>query len=97
MVTGDGELAPCDCETDIFIKPGWRFRVADVLITNFHLPETTLFVLVCAFAGREQMLAAYRHAIDSKYRFFSYGDATWIERWDRTKKLNEELSRRRGV
>jgi len=54
----------------------------DALITNFHLPRTTLFVLVCAFAGRERMLAAYRHAIAERYRFFSYGDAAWLDKND---------------
>lgn len=78
-VDADGRLKPCERETDIFIRPGRAFRVADVLITNFHLPETTLFVLVCAFAGTRQMRAAYAHAIQRRYRFFSYGDAMWIE------------------
>lgn len=67
-------------ETGIFIRPGFRFRAVDAMITNFHLPKTTLFVLVCAFAGRERMLAAYRHAVAKRYRFFSYGDATWLDR-----------------
>lgn len=75
-----GELHPYEGETDIFIQPGWRFRSVDMMITNFHLPETTLFVLVCAFCGRERMLEAYRYAIERKYRFFSYGDAMWLER-----------------
>ena len=79
-VAADGDLSPCERETDIFIQPGWDFRAVDVLITNFHLPETTLFVLVCAFAGRERMLDEYRHAMEQKYRFFSYGDAMWLER-----------------
>ena len=76
-----GRLQPCNGETDIFIRPGFRFRVADVLVTNFHLPETSLFVLVCAFAGLERMQAAYRHAIERGYRFFSYGDAMCLERF----------------
>ena len=79
---GGGEIRPYRGETRIFIKSGFRFRVTDAMITNFHLPRTTLFVLVCAFAGRERMLAAYRHAVAKRYRFFSYGDATWLERND---------------
>jgi len=75
-----GTLQPCSGETDIFIYPGYRFRVVDGLITNFHLPESTLLMLVCAFAGREQVLAAYRHAIAHRYRFYSYGDAMLINK-----------------
>jgi S-adenosylmethionine:tRNA ribosyltransferase-isomerase len=75
-----GELAPFDGETDLFITPGFRFRVVDALLTNFHLPESTLLMLVCAFAGRERVLAAYAHAVRQRYRFFSYGDAMWIGR-----------------
>lgn len=67
-------------ETDLFIYPGYEFQVVDRLLTNFHLPKSTLLMLVCAFAGREQVLAAYRHAIEQRYRFFSYGDAMLIER-----------------
>lgn len=66
-------------ETRIFITPGYRFRVVDLLFTNFHLPESSLMMLVCAFGGRERMLAAYQHAVASRYRFFSYGDAMLIE------------------
>ncbi len=69
--------AGCD-NTDIFIYPGYRFRVVDGLITNFHLPESTLIMLVSAFAGRERVLAAYEHAVREKYRFFSFGDAMLI-------------------
>jgi S-adenosylmethionine:tRNA ribosyltransferase-isomerase len=65
-------------ETRIFIFPGYRFRVVDALITNFHLPESTLLMLVCAFAGTDQVLAAYRHAVAEHYRFFSYGDAMFV-------------------
>ncbi len=65
-------------DTDIFIRPGYEFQVVNGLITNFHLPESTLLVLVCAFAGSEMVMAAYRHAIDQRYRFFSYGDAMLI-------------------
>ena len=73
-----GALAPASGETDIFIRPGHRFRVVDALLTNFHLPESTLLILVAAFAGRERVLAAYHHAIAGRYRFFSYGDAMFV-------------------
>ena len=65
-------------ETEIFIHPGKPVRAVDLLLTNFHLPKSTLFMLVCAFAGTERMRAAYSHAIDTGYRFFSYGDAMFI-------------------
>ena len=74
-----GELKAFEGDTALFIRPGYRFRVADALITNFHLPESSLLMLVCAFAGRDRMLAAYRHAVAQRYRFFSYGDAMLIE------------------
>jgi S-adenosylmethionine:tRNA ribosyltransferase-isomerase len=67
-------------ETKIFITPGYHFKVVDVLLTNFHLPRSTLLMLVCAFGGMNEMLAAYRHALEQEYRFFSYGDAMLIER-----------------
>jgi S-adenosylmethionine:tRNA ribosyltransferase-isomerase len=73
-------LAPWSGETRLFITPGFRFRVVDVLLTNFHLPESTLLMLVCAFAGREPVLEAYRHAVAERYRFFSYGDAMLVSR-----------------
>jgi len=73
-----GRLVAGEGETDIFIRPGHRFRVVDALLTNFHLPESTLLVLVAAFAGRERVLAAYHHAIAGRYRFFSYGDAMFV-------------------
>jgi len=73
-----GSLAPFEGETDIFIVPGFRFRVVDAMVTNFHLPESTLLMLVSAFAGRERVLAAYGHAIERRYRFFSYGDAMFL-------------------
>jgi len=76
----DGVLAPFDGETDIFIHPGFRFRVADALVTNFHLPESTLLMLVAAFAGRQRVLDAYAVAVQREYRFFSYGDAMFITR-----------------
>jgi S-adenosylmethionine:tRNA ribosyltransferase-isomerase len=74
----DGELEPRSGETRIFITPGFKFRVIDALVTNFHLPESTLLMLVCAFGGKERLLEAYRHAVRSRYRFFSYGDAMMI-------------------
>lgn len=70
-----GVLHPYDHETNIFITPGYRFRLVDVLLTNFHLPRSTLFMLVSAFCGLETMKAAYKHAISERYRFYSYGDA----------------------
>lgn len=76
----DGTLSPFDGETGIFIYPGYRFRCVDALITNFHLPKSTLFMLVCAFSGTERMKAAYAHAIEQGYRFFSYGDSSLLER-----------------
>ncbi len=71
----DGDIQPFAGETALFITPGYRFRAVDLLITNFHLPRSTLFMLVSAFSGRETMLSAYRHAIEAGYRFYSYGDA----------------------
>ena len=71
----EGELRPYRGDTRLFIRPGYRFRAVDLLLTNFHLPGSTLLMLVCAFAGRDAVMAAYRHAIDAGYRFFSYGDA----------------------
>jgi S-adenosylmethionine:tRNA ribosyltransferase-isomerase len=73
-------LAPWAGDTRLFITPGFHFRVSDVLLTNFHLPESTLLILVCAFAGRREALAAYEHAVRARYRFFSYGDAMLITR-----------------
>jgi len=75
-----GALQAGSAETRIFITPGYRFRVVDVLLTNFHLPRSTLLMLVCAFGGMQNLLAAYRHAVANQYRFFSYGDAMLIER-----------------
>jgi S-adenosylmethionine:tRNA-ribosyltransferase-isomerase (queuine synthetase) len=71
-------LLPFSGDTRLFISPGFRFRVVDALLTNFHLPESTLLMLVSAFAGREKVLAAYEHAVRSRYRFFSYGDAMFV-------------------
>lgn len=73
-------IAPFSGETNIFIYPGKKFKVVDALVTNFHLPKSTLLMLVCAFAGSENIFKAYQHAIEQKYRFFSYGDAMFIEK-----------------
>jgi S-adenosylmethionine:tRNA ribosyltransferase-isomerase len=75
-----GQLQAMRGETDIFITPGFPFRVVDALLTNFHLPKSTLMMLVSAFAGHAQVLALYRHAIEARYRFFSYGDAMLLSR-----------------
>lgn len=75
----DGLVQPFAGQTSIFITPGYAFRAVDALITNFHLPESTLLMLVSAFAGREEMLRVYRHAVQQRYRFFSFGDAMLIE------------------
>lgn len=77
-----GRLRGWSGETDIFITPGYRFRVVDILMTNFHLPRSTLFMLVCAFCGIETMKAAYRHAVERGYRFYSYGDSSLLFRND---------------
>ena len=71
-------VKPFGGETDIFIYPGYRFKAIDALITNFHLPKSTLLMLVCAFVGYERTMAAYQAAIAARYRFFSYGDAMFI-------------------
>ncbi len=75
----NGILKPCSGETDIFIYPGYQFKVLDCLITNFHLPESTLLMLVSALAGREHILDSYKKAVDMRYRFFSFGDAMLIK------------------
>ena len=74
----DGRLKACSGWTEIFIYPGYRFQVLDGLITNFHLPESTLIMLVSALAGREHVLAAYEEAVREEYRFFSFGDAMYV-------------------
>jgi len=74
-----GRVAPGDAETALFITPGYRFSVVDRLLTNFHLPRSTLLMLVSAFAGYDTIRAAYAHAIRERYRFFSYGDAMLLE------------------
>ena len=76
----DGTVPVWSGETDLFITPGYRFKAIDLLLTNFHLPRSTLLMLVAALAGRERILAAYDHAIGAGYRFFSYGDACLLER-----------------
>lgn len=81
--SADGTIQPFTAETSIFITPGYRFRAVDVLMTNFHLPKSTLFMLVSAFSGLETMQQAYAHAIASGYRFYSYGDACLLFRADR--------------
>jgi S-adenosylmethionine:tRNA ribosyltransferase-isomerase len=79
-VDEQGVVHPFRGLTDIYLLPGHRFRSADLLLTNFHLPQSTLFMLVCAFAGTARMKAAYAHAIEARYRFYSYGDATLLDR-----------------
>jgi S-adenosylmethionine:tRNA ribosyltransferase-isomerase len=79
-LAGGGEVKPGSGATDLFITPGFHFRMVDVLLTNFHLPRSTLLMLVSAFAGRERVLAAYEEAIREGYRFYSYGDAMLVER-----------------
>ena len=75
----EDQLAPFQGETDLFILPGYTFRVVDALLTNFHLPESTLLMLVCAFGGYERVMRAYRHAVSAGYRFYSYGDAMLVQ------------------
>jgi S-adenosylmethionine:tRNA ribosyltransferase-isomerase len=75
---GANRIAPYQGTTDIFIKPGYKFRAVDAVVTNFHLPESTLLMLCSAFVGREALLAAYAHAVEERYRFFSYGDAMFL-------------------
>ena len=74
----NGKLEDCCGDTEIFIYPGYRFKVLDCLITNFHLPESTLVMLVSALAGREHVLDAYQQAVKEEYRFFSFGDAMFV-------------------
>lgn len=74
----DGELRPFRGDSRLFIRPGYAFRVVDAMVTNFHLPESTLLMLVCAFAGHAPIMRAYRHAVAERYRFFSYGDAMFL-------------------
>jgi S-adenosylmethionine:tRNA ribosyltransferase-isomerase len=78
-LSNDGKVAPRTGEAGIFIYPGYEFRVVKGILTNFHLPQSTLLMLVCAFADRERVLPAYRHAVEQKYRFYSYGDCMFVE------------------
>ena len=78
--TPEGVVQPWSGSTDIFITPGYRFRAVDLLMTNFHLPKSTLFMLVSAFAGLDTMRRAYAHAIETGYRFYSYGDSSLLTR-----------------
>ena len=89
----NGSLSPGSGETNLFVSPGFRFRVVDALLTNFHLPQSTLLVLVAAFAGYERTMAAYAHAIEHRYRFFSFGDAMFVE-CDRANAKGEPCSQR---
>lgn len=83
----DGTLPPFEGDTSLFILPGFKFRLADLLLTNFHLPKSTLFMLTCAFAGSARMKAAYAHAVRERYRFYSYGDACLLHRDDPSQTL----------
>ena len=76
---GSGPLPAHSGETEIFVSPGFEFRVVDALLTNFHLPESTLLMLVCALGGKENILRAYEHAVAQRYRFYSYGDCMFVE------------------
>ncbi len=77
--TGRDQVEAGRGEADVFIYPGYRFRIVNALLTNFHLPQSTLLMLVCALGGRELVMAAYRHAVESGYRFYSYGDCMFVE------------------
>jgi S-adenosylmethionine:tRNA ribosyltransferase-isomerase len=74
----DGGFGPAEGQTDLFIYPGYEFRAVDAMLTNFHLPKSSLLLLVCAFGGKDLILSAYRHAVEQRYRFFSYGDCMLI-------------------
>ena len=78
-VGDDGAVHPFAGDTSLFITPGYRFGAVDLLLTNFHLPRSTLYMLVCAFAGTDRIRAAYAHAIAQRYRFYSYGDAMLLK------------------
>ena len=79
-IAKQGRLIPQNGETNLFIQPGFRFKLVNAMITNFHLPQSTLLMLVCAFGGHDQVMNAYRKAVEKEYRFFSYGDAMFLER-----------------
>jgi S-adenosylmethionine:tRNA ribosyltransferase-isomerase len=89
---GGGSLAPFVGDSSLFIVPGFRFRTVDAMVTNFHLPESTLLMLVSAFAGRDAVLAAYRHAVAGRYRFFSYGDAMFVTPAPGTQQTRPEMA-----
>lgn len=74
----EGALRPFSGDSRLFIHPGYTFRIVDAMLTNFHLPESTLLMLVCAFAGYDHVMAAYEHAVQAGYRFYSYGDAMFL-------------------
>jgi S-adenosylmethionine:tRNA ribosyltransferase-isomerase len=93
----DGSVSPASGWTDIFLVPGYRFKTVDLLLTNFHLPGSTLMMLVSAFSGRERILDAYRVAIAEKYRFFSFGEAMLLERCDQNPVLDREEGRGTGA
>jgi len=76
---GDGRIQAGSGEADLFIYPGYDFRVVGALLTNFHLPKSSLLMLVCALADKDFVLAAYRHAVEERYRFYSYGDCMLVE------------------
>jgi S-adenosylmethionine:tRNA ribosyltransferase-isomerase len=76
---GAGEIRPGSGQANLFIYPGYKFQIVHALLTNFHLPESTLLMLVCALAGKDSVLRAYRHAVDQRYRFYSYGDCMFLE------------------
>ncbi len=78
-LSSNSRVQPGSGEADIFIHPGYIFRIVSALLTNFHLPQSTLLMLVCAFGGTERVLDAYHHAVEQKYRFYSYGDCMFIE------------------
>ena len=74
------KIQPINGKTDIFITPGFDFRLVDAMVTNFHLPESSLIMLVSAFAGRKSILKSYQHAVNNDYRFYSYGDSMFLEK-----------------
>ena len=90
-------MAPFSGETDIFIKPGFQFGIVDMLLTNFHLPRSTLLMLVSAFFGHSEILSAYQYAIEEGYRFFSYGDACLLTRHDKTEVINPLIQKKRSI
>ena len=82
VYTKFNKIKPYEGETDLFIYPGYKFGIVDTLLTNFHLPKSSLFILVCAFGGTQNLKSAYRHAVEQNYKFFSYGDAMLINKFD---------------